>query len=890
MMDKFHKTGMVFPLMLSLCLFASSLCLAQVESEKCPNEPILSNTSTSLRGMDGAWDVLGSFTTHNPGQQGIASDGNYIYTCSWKASPTGGYSFHKYDLEGNYIEGFNIEGVGEIRDLTYDGQYFYGGTCATNLYTIDLANKVLIGSVNTTCSCIRHCSYDPDNDGFWVGDWASLKLISRTGQTMLTAPAPTSAYGSGYYKDVNNQAHLYLFCQPDENALVYDYVISTNNMGTTPVFDFSTVPGFDATNGISGGAFVGEYNGKMAFFGNVQQNPNLVAILELGSTLPPPTGTSTVVLTAGDVWGDGTGYQMLLDANANTYGSVIPTSGGLTQSGDASPEVYAQFEYKIPVDADGAMNTQNIVFNNSVAIQIPSGIYDWCITNPTPNDRIWIAGSNGNIGGRQNDYTFEPNKTYEFVVTLQGQNDAVNVSITENMSYEITTSVVPANSGMVSGGRVYQQGSTCTLTASANSGYSFEKWTKDGVTVSIESPYVFTVTENASYEAHFTPVPVSCTITTLSDPAEGGTTSGGGIYNANSPCTIVATPNPGYRFVKWTKGQGDVSDQPVHNFIVTSNATYVAHFQQTFSHGFMISASADPFVGGSVSGGGEFSAGEICTLSATPNTNYEFENWTKDGVQVSTEATFSFEVVENAHYIAHFRQSVTGYTVTVSANPSNGGTVSGGGTFAAGIECTVSALANEGYKFTNWTENGVIQWLTDQYGFVVDRDRTLVANFEALPAFTISAMAGPNGSISPQGDVQVFQGGEVTFNITAGFGARIKQVLIDGLDIGPVDTYTFTNVNRDHTIYAMFSGLDVDENQNNAIQVYPNPSDEEFVVVGDEISIIRVYNMLGCKLYDAEVTSNCVVVATGNLPAGTYLVEVSSTNGTKRFERLVVTH
>ena len=216
--------------------------------------------------------------------------------------------------------------------------------------------------------------------------------------------------------------------------------------------------------------------------------------------------------------------------------------------------------------------------------------------------------------------------------------------------------------------------------------------------------------------------------------------------------------------------------------------------------------------------------------------------------------------------------------------------MSGGGTFAAGIECTVSALANEGYKFTNWTENGVIQWLTDQYGFVVDRDRTLVANFEALPAFTISAMAGPNGSISPQGDVQVFQGGEVTFNITAGFGARIKQVLIDGLDIGPVDTYTFTNVNRDHTIYAMFSGLDVDENQNNAIQVYPNPSDEEFVVVGDEISIIRVYNMLGCKLYDAEVTSNCVVVATGNLPAGTYLVEVSSTNGTKRFERLVVTH
>lgn len=888
-MDESHKAKKVFPLMLSLCLFASGLCLAQSESEKCLLEPILSNTSISLRGMDGTWDVLGSFTTHNPGQQGIASDGNHIYTCSWKASPTGGYSFHKYDMEGNYIEGFNIEGVGEIRDLTYDGQYFYGGTCATNLYTIDLANKVLIGSVNTTCSCIRHCSYDPDNDGFWVGDWASLKLISRTGQTMVTAPAPTSAYGSGYYKDSNNQAHLYLFCQPDANALVYDYVISTNNMGTSPVFDFSSVPGFDATNGISGGAFVGEYNGKMAFFGNVQQNPNLVAILELGSTLPPPTGTSTVILTAGDVWGDGTGYQMLLDANANTYGSVIPTSGGLTQSGDATPEVYAQFEYKIPVTADGAMNTQNVVLNNSVAIEIPAGVYDWCITNPSPNDRIWIASSNGNIGGRQNDYTFEPNKTYEFVVTLQGQNDAVNVTITENLSYMIITSVVPANSGMVSGGGVYQQGSTCTLTASANSGYSFEKWTKDGVVVSTETPYSFTVTENASYVAHFTSAPVSYTITTLSDPVEGGTTSGGGTYNAYTACTIVATPNPGYEFVKWTKGQGDVSDEPVHAFVVTSNATYVAHFQPSASNSYSITVSADPNTGGAVSGGGVFNSGDICTLMATSFAGYSFENWTKNGATISTDATFSFVVVENAHYVAHFRQSVAGYTIAVSANPSFGGSVSGGGTFASGLNCTVLAEANEGYKFINWTEDGVIVYTNESYTFTVDRSRSLVANFEELPIFTITAMAGANGSITPQGDVQVPQGSEITFAITPSFGASVKQVLIDGLDIGPVYTYTFTNINRDHTIYAMFSGLDVDENQNDTIQVYPNPTSEEFMVVGEEISIIRVYNMLGCKLYDGEVASNCVSVATGNFPVGTYLVEVNFTNGTKSFKRLVVT-
>ena len=46
------------------------------------------------------------------------------------------------------------------------------------------------------------------------------------------------------------------------------------------------------------------------------------------------------------------------------------------------------------------------------------------------------------------------------------------------------------------------------------------------------------------------------------------------------------------------------------------------------------------------------------------------------------------------------------YNITVSANPTNGGTVTGGGTYNQGQQCTVTASANAGYTFTNWTENG----------------------------------------------------------------------------------------------------------------------------------------------------------------------------------------
>ena len=146
-----------------------------------------------------------------------------------------------------------------------------------------------------------------------------------------------------------------------------------------------------------------------------------------------PSAPATVILTAGDVWGDGTGYQMLLDADATAYGTIIPEEGALTP-GNASASTYAQFEYKIPENADGALNTQNIVLNNSITMQIPAGTYDWCITNPTPGDRMWIASSSGDTPGRYDDFVFEPGVTYEFTIQGVGSNDGVFLTITRPMS------------------------------------------------------------------------------------------------------------------------------------------------------------------------------------------------------------------------------------------------------------------------------------------------------------------------------------------------------------------------------------------------------------------------------------------------------------------------
>ena len=149
------------------------------------------------------------------------------------------------------------------------------------------------------------------------------------------------------------------------------------------------------------------------------QNPNT----------PAPGGMATISLTAGDVFSDGSGYQMLLDADATAYGNEIPVEGPLTQGGNAPAGLYDAFEYKIPVNADGSTTTSNVVVNNTVTIQVPAGTYDWCLTNPTPGDRIWIASSQGNVGGRADDYEFVAGNTYNFTVYLLGQNDATDVEI-----------------------------------------------------------------------------------------------------------------------------------------------------------------------------------------------------------------------------------------------------------------------------------------------------------------------------------------------------------------------------------------------------------------------------------------------------------------------------
>ena len=87
------------------------------------------------------------------------------------------------------------------------------------------------------------------------------------------------------------------------------------------------------------------------------------------------------------------------------------------------------------------------------------------------------------------------------------------------------------------------------------------------------------------------------------------------------------------------------------------------------------------------------------------------------------------------------------FVINATANPEEGGTVSGGGIYQDSTVCTLVATANEGYVFTNWTENGDVVSTEAEYSFTVNSNRNLVANFVDPNVHSYVDLGLPSGTL-----------------------------------------------------------------------------------------------------------------------------------------------
>ena len=306
-----------------------------------------------------------------------------------------------------------------------------------------------------------------------------------------------------------------------------------------------------------------------------------------------------------------------------------------------------------------------------------------------------------------------------------------------------------------------------------------------------------------------------------------------------------------------------------YSFTVTEAANFVSHFQlQSFS----INTSADPYNGGTINGGGTYNYGQTCTLTATPSTGFDFVNWTKNGIQVSTMANYTFTVTESATYQANFQ--LQSFTITANANPAEGGSVSGAGTYN---ECTVTATANEGYNFVNWTENGNVVSNEAAYTFAVTGDRTLVANFE-LMTFEITASADPIEAASISGAGTYNYGDEVTLTFDRNEDWAFQNWTENGEVVSEEINYTFV-VTSDRNLVANFLYTEGIGESSITAKVYPNPTKGEFTLEGESLSHVRIVNAYGQTVYNADLEGDQARIDLSQMAKGIYMMHIEAEGG-----------
>ncbi len=176
-----------------------------------------------------------------------------------------------------------------------------------------------------------------------------------------------------------------------------------------------------------------------------------------------------------------------------------------------------------------------------------------------------------------------------------------------------------------------------------------------------------------------------------------------------------------------------------------------------------------------------------------------------EGMYVSLKV----DAMNNARVPAYMIITVGGpvtqeYTITASAGEHGTITPDDETVVTAGANQTYEITAEDGYRIKDVMVDDVSQGAIESYTFEnVQADHVIVASFEQNQ-YTITASAGEHGTITPSGATMVSENGLQTYTIVADSGYHIKDVMVDDVSQGTIESYTFENVQADHVIIASF--------------------------------------------------------------------------------------
>ena len=219
---------------------------------------------------------------------------------------------------------------------------------------------------------------------------------------------------------------------------------------------------------------------------------------------------------------------------------------------------------------------------------------------------------------------------------------------------------------------------------------------------------------------------------------------------------------------------------------------------------YVITATAA--VGGSIDPEGQVGVdcGDDQAFTIAPDECYEIEDVVVDGQSVGPVAEHTFYDVRENHTI-HATFSLLEYEITATAGP--GGTIDPEG--QVGVDCgedqAFTIAPDDCYEIEDVVVDGQSVGPVAEHTFYdVQENHTIHATFSLLGPYTITATAGPGGTIDPSGEVAVDCGDDQAFTIIPDDCHDIEDVVVDGQSVGPVVEYTFYDVQENHTIHATF--------------------------------------------------------------------------------------
>jgi len=377
-----------------------------------------------------------------------------------------------------------------------------------------------------------------------------------------------------------------------------------------------------------------------------------------------------------------------------------------------------------------------------------------------------IVGPNSNFiqwnGGVDDPFSLET------TITMTGPKEVEAVFSLK--SYLLTLLADGGTATTTSGVFTFEHGQQAEVEATADSIHDFSKWSGDGI---LSDPYqriaTIEMTEPRIITAEFSLKQYQLTV----QAGAGGTANGTGVFEHFSNAPITATPDDanGYEFDSWT---GDVSAPSSEGTTVyiSGETIVVANFKlkQYLVSTEAFDQSNSTAGGGTVSGGGQtIEHGSNVDLLATPDSIYDFVNWTGVNLADPTNPSQSVPVTSEVTIVANFRYKQ--YILTVLAG--TGGNATGSGTYSHFDEVDIVATADDtaGYEFDSWsTDSGVLaSTSTEATKITISGTHTVTANFKlkdyalSLESFDLSNSIAGGGTTSGGG---VKQHGEVV-TITA---------------------------------------------------------------------------------------------------------------------------